>query len=545
MPYSGPSDESIPDSVPDDDKAQWVKVWNSTYNSCIDDGGSEASCETQAFKTANGVIKERSGIMSKGIMSIINEIAEGIQGVFKVIQERAVSVSSIGNEVFEQFYNQGAWLNDLYLEDGKMFAVASEGGKLFRASVDVDEATGDIVLGEMTEVIAKFDSVNRTKFRTNDAGKVQMLAISASSVINKNGEIDSRNLFDAMSDYMKRTGKKIPRTFFHAGPEFRTGDIVWMARDDNVLLTVTEFDDSELARREIKTRESDPDYWGDSIEFDPVGDPEMLDVGDGITIPVYMAGIPVAVSTLAAERACSLYANKFSINRQEVKRMALKDEDRIDLVKAFDGDEAEVDDWLKDNVSPVNREIAKTGQVTREEDVTDDLEDEVEPEVEPEGEVEGEADSEETPEAEPAEGSESESEGEEGKTEPEANTEAEELVVEFDDEMAQQVAETVVASDSFVQFRDSLTEMVDSVKTSLTELTTTVGELQALSVARTKQFEELQKSEADKKKEWLEDVPRNTKRITLHRPSRDGDTESAEDPSMQETADETVAMIEG
>ncbi|MCK4826325.1 hypothetical protein KA005_61855 [bacterium] len=475
--------------------------------------------------------------MSKGIFKILDEFLQGVGKAVMTLQERAVSVSSIGNEVFEQFYNQGAWLNDLYLEDGKIFAVASEGGKLFRASVDVDEATGDIVLGEMVEVIAKFDSVSRTKFRTNDAGKVQMLAISASSVINKNGEIDSRNLFDAMSDYMKRTGKKIPRTFFHAGPEFRTGDIVWMARDDNVLLTLTEFDDSELAQREIKAREKDPVYWGDSIEFDPVGDPEMIDVGDGITIPVYMAGIPVAISTLAAERACSLYANKFSINRQEVKRMALKDEDRTDLVKAFDGDEAETDDWLKNNVSPVNREIAETGQVTREEDATDDLEDEVEPEVEPEGEVEGEIESEEAPEAEPAE----EPEGEESESEADAG----ELIVEFDDEMAQQVAETVVASDTFVEFRDSLTEMVDGIKTSLTDLTTTVGELQALSVAREKEIKALKKGEAEKKKEWIEDLPRNTQRsVTITRPSVDGSEEPVEQ-SMQETADATVAIIEG
>ena len=183
--------------------------------------------------------------MPNGLFGALRELIDGFSSSVKTFQERAVSISSIGDEVWEQFYNQGAWLNDLYLEDGEIFAVASEGGKLFRASVDVDE-NGDITLGEMVEVITTFDPVSRTTFSTSEDGKVRMLAVSATSVINRNGEIDSKNLFDSMSDYMKRTGKRIPRTFFHAGPEFRTGDIIWMARDDNVLLTLTEFDDSEL-----------------------------------------------------------------------------------------------------------------------------------------------------------------------------------------------------------------------------------------------------------------------------------------------------------
>lgn len=477
--------------------------------------------------------------MPNGLFGALRELINGFTKSVTTFQERAVSVSAIGSEVFEQFYNQGAWLNDLYLENGAIFAVASEGGKLFRASIDIDE-NGDITLGEMQEVVTNFDAVSRTSFSTSDDGKVRMLAVSATSVINNNGEIDSRNLFDSMSDYMKRTGKRIPRTFFHAGPEFRTGDITWMARDDNVLLTITEFDDSELANKEIAAREKDPDYWGDSIEFDPVGDPEMLDVGDGITVPVYRAGIPMAVSTLAAERACSLYANKFIINRQEVKRMALKDADRIDLIKAFDGDEEETDQWLEENVSSINREIADTHQVNREEatEGAEDSETET-PEAEVETELEGEVETEvETEEEEVTEESEVEAE-------PEAEESADEVIVEFDDEMALQVANTVLESDSFVQFRDSVTEIVDGIKTSLAELTGTVTELQAASVARTKDIQELKKDEAKKKKEWVEDLPRNTnQQRVLVRPRNNASEDDPGDPSMQDIAAETVAMLE-
>lgn len=476
--------------------------------------------------------------MESGFFQSINKFVTDIKQAVSGLQERAVSISSIGNAVFDLFYNQGAWLNDLYLEDDEIFAVASDGGKLFRASVDIDE-NGDVTLGEMQEVVVKFDAVTRTKFRTNDAGKVQMLAVSASSVINKNGEIDSRSLFDAMSDYMKRTGKKIPRTFFHAGPEFRTGDIVWMARDDNVLLTLTEFDDSELAQREIKAREKDPDYWGDSIEYDPVGDPEMLDVGDGITIPVYRAGVPVAVSTLAAERACSLYANKFSINRQEVKRMTLKDEDRIDLVKAFDGDEAEADDWLKDNVSPINRKIAETGQVTR--DATEEsAEEEASEEEESAEELTDET-------SEEAEGSEEES-SEEAKSEETEEGNPEEVIVEFDASMAEGVAEAVIDSSAFGDFQKGLLDTVTGIQEAIAELTGTVGEIQTASVARAKDITQLKKSDEQKQKEWMEDLPRNTdqNRKVHFRPSENGEetVPGAEKRSMEDTANETIATLE-
>ena len=177
--------------------------------------------------------------MPDGLLGMLSEFVTGVKDAVFTLQERAVSISNIGNEVWEQFYVQGAWLNDLYVEDGEIFAVASEGGKLFRAAVDVDE-NGDITLGEMVEVITSFDPVSRMEFSTSDDGKIRMLAVSATSVLNRNGEIDSKNLFDSMSNYMKRTGKKIPRTFTHHGSEFKTGDIIWMGRDENVLLTVTE-----------------------------------------------------------------------------------------------------------------------------------------------------------------------------------------------------------------------------------------------------------------------------------------------------------------
>lgn len=481
--------------------------------------------------------------MGVDLFSSLHQFVTDLKGAISNLQERAVSVSNIGNTVFDAFLNEGAWLNDLYYEGDEIFAVASMGGKLFRASVIIDDEKGDIELGEMIEVVTKFDPVSRTSFRTTKDGTIQMLAVSATSVINREGEIDSRDLFDSMINYMERTGKAIPRTFFHLGAQFRTGLITSMYRDDNVLMSITEFDDSELAQREIATREKEPAYWGDSIEFDPVGDPEMLDVSDGITIPVYRAGIPIAVSTLPAEMASSHYANRFSIQRQEVKRMTMEDRQKQALIdKFFDGDESEAEGWLKDNVSPINRQIEDTGQIARDAD-TESSEEEASEEEESTEELTDET-------SEEAEGSEEESSEEESEeTEETEEGNAEEVIVEFDDSMAEGVAEAVIGSSAFGDFQKGLTDSVAGIQEAVEGLTGTVAELQASSVARAKDITQLKKLDEEKQEEWLADLPRNTgqKQRVNFRPSNNGEETAPggeEERSMEDVANETIATLE-
>jgi len=538
MPYSGASDPDIPSNVPKNKKAQWVKIWNSTYKDCISGGKSASSCETKAFKVANGVIKktkknefvaeERSGIMTNNFLGVINDFIAGMKNALSSLQRRAISISTIGNTVFEQFYNKGAYLSDIYFENDGLIATATMGGKLFRSTLDIDD-NGDITIGEMQEVVINFDPVSRSSITRKD-NKVLMLSLSATSVINKEGQIDSRALFDSMADYMRRTKKRIPRTFYHKGIQFKSGDIIWMARDENALLTLTEFDDSELSRREVNSREKYPDYWGDSIEYDPVGDPELWDVGDGITLPVYRAGIPVAVSTVRAKYACSYYSNRFTIKQEEVKRMTLKDHEREDLIKMFDGDEAEVDNWLKANVDSVNRQIAESGQITRDTEVPDEETPAETPVVEGSEEL--------TPEGGEAVVI------EEPTGEPEDEASEEPLVLEFNDEMAQQVATTVMESSIFTDFRDSVLSAVDEIKNSVKTLGSTVQELQAASVARTKDIDALKKADNDKQREWTNDLPRKTQRTVSFRPSQNAPTEEPSKRSLEDIASETLSRIQ-
>jgi hypothetical protein len=57
MPFSG-SGKSAPGHVKGVSKRrQWEAVWNSAYDKCVKDGGSDKDCEGRAFAQANGTVK--------------------------------------------------------------------------------------------------------------------------------------------------------------------------------------------------------------------------------------------------------------------------------------------------------------------------------------------------------------------------------------------------------------------------------------------------------------------------------------------------------
>jgi hypothetical protein len=74
MPYTGPGDDTLPDNVkklPDNKRAQWVHVFNSTLKNCLSENtgggaGTQAKCESTAFRFANGVAKKELEEMEEG-----------------------------------------------------------------------------------------------------------------------------------------------------------------------------------------------------------------------------------------------------------------------------------------------------------------------------------------------------------------------------------------------------------------------------------------------------------------------------------------------
>jgi hypothetical protein len=71
MPYSGPGDSKLPKNVrnlPENERAQWVEVWNSAYQACQKDGGDD--CEAVAFQKANGAV------LKDNMQCVVNRIGK-------------------------------------------------------------------------------------------------------------------------------------------------------------------------------------------------------------------------------------------------------------------------------------------------------------------------------------------------------------------------------------------------------------------------------------------------------------------------------------
>jgi hypothetical protein len=218
--------------------------------------------------------------------------------------------------------------------------------------------------------------------------KARLFSISAVAAKNRVGEIDSRALFDSMVSIARATGQYPQRDFMHYGLQddvFVTGDVVFMARDGNCLVTVTEYNDSVLAEAEIKARTEQPEVWGDSIAYILLGEPEIVREGEGEdqeSTPVLNFGFCRFVATVPEKIA----ASHFTRGSMEVP---MRQED-LDAFALLFGDEEQARSWLEKHVGDVERAIEDAGMMTR----TADNGTEPDPIAPDEGELELEVDEE-------------------------------------------------------------------------------------------------------------------------------------------------------
>lgn len=337
-----------------------------------------------------------------------------------------------------------------------------------------------------------------TVHRQSD-GRYRWIGVSAASVLNRVGEIDSRDLFDSFIAYAKETGDYPIRMFFHRGEQFRTGQADFLARDDNLLITSGLFDDTEIGRAEAEARMSDPDYWGDSIGYLPMEEPEIVRVNE-VEIPVYRNGRLAEISTLPEARAASWFTNS---NVTEVRRMMTEVEFEA-FAKLFQGDEDQARAWLESNVDPTNRAIAEDGLITRDD-----------------GEAEGK------PEAEAPEAPEQEVE----------QPEVQEREIELDDAAVAEIARSVEGlftertEAALAPISEQLTELVEAVQTMATNQAD-IGE----------RLEALEQDESDKQRKWVNDLPRRSKLNITYRP-REAHRPEAEELEEQESLADKASKI--
>ena len=410
-----------------------------------------------------------------------------------VSPKRAISGQQVFDALWQRMFDldlqiEGSdhFLVDVYFDENGFYALYVDRGKLYRYDLEVQD--NNIVLGERIEVMEVHQPVeSRTVIRQQPDGKFRWFSVSGTAVLNRSGEIDSRDLFDSFIEYAERTGQYPIRMFYHQGGisedwemdestlAYKTGQADFLARDGYCYITSGLYDDTSLAKIEIEALQNNPDFWGESIRFWPTRG-ELTEISEGIKIPVYTEGFNVEISTLPETDAAHL------MTRTEV-HMSLNGKARDAWLKLWtDAGMTEEDalKWLADNPQARNRAIDDAGMITRDgegEDVQDDN----------------------TQQAEDV-------------------TEDESIPpdIEIDDSVIEAVGETVTQSEAFTQLSDRLTQ----VETQLTERSKADGDLTQAIERLNQRLDKLEGVESARQQQADDDKPakfKQTQRV-VYRP---------------------------
>lgn len=317
---------------------------------------------------------------ARELIRAYNEMDQEPPESLTALAERAISGERLFNALWQRMFDLDAeiegsdhYLVDMYFDENGFYALYVDRGKLFRYPIQIED--NDVLLGERQEVMEVHQPVEtRTVVHRQANGRHRWFSISGTAVLNRGGEIDSRDLFDSCIAYAQETGKYPIRMFYHQGYisrdwemdasalAYKTGQADFLARDGYCYITSGLYDDTPLAQAEIQARQNNPDFWGDSIGFWPTQEPELVEISDGIRIPVYHEGFNVEITTLPETEAAHLFT------RTEVTRMALDGKARDAYIKLWtDAGMTEEDalKWLEDNPAARNRAIEQAGMITR------------------------------------------------------------------------------------------------------------------------------------------------------------------------------------
>jgi len=471
---------------------------------------------------------------------LLNTFQSAIDALFpqraQFENQRAISGQSLVEQVNIQLVakDEYAFIHDLYFDDsGALFAIASSQGKLYRVNIQIGDNT--VTLGEWVEVVIEFPPVasgeetppaaeteepetqSRMVIRQQPDGRYRWISISCSSVLNRTGEIDSRELFDRFIQHAQESGKYPIRQFYHAGEKFRTGQCDFIGRDGYLLITSGIYDDTELARREVAARLKDPDYWGESIGFKILANPVMITIEAGIQLPVYTDGVFEEISTLPETRAASWMTATPTV--KEVTRMLSKAQ-MEQFIKLFDGDETAAAKWLEDHAAIRNRQIEQQGVITRAIDppVLNS------PPVEVGGQVELQDPVPPAEEPVPA-----------GETDPEVLTS-----LEIDEEMFALLVEQIGEKLGIKALADELA----TVKETLATLQEGMGGVTEAAEEIRNRLVAVEAGDDEKRQIWLQDLPApRTLRVT-HRPRTPIPDEHPEDEDPRKSSEIAASVLD-
>lgn len=385
MPYTMATLPNFVKKKPQKKQKQWLAVWNSSYSRCIDKGGGKKSCETSAFKQANSVVgKDRESDMGQDKQSLIRSMWLDLTDFLFPSEEepktveRSVNLDRLRSQVYtavrenDQSGDVGyySWPIDVYMDDDKsFFAIVARNGSIWQVPLTL--GNDEVELGEWVRVIEKFEPIPDTTTRSitiirQADGKTRYIARAATAVLNRVGEIDSTDLFDSFVTYAEENKYYPMLQFYHQGDKFRLGQSDWIGRDGVIYLQSGLFDDTEIGRAAAKTLEKDSTGWGISIGYEPKSLPDLVEIADDVSIPVYRKGINHELSLLPEEDAAAFFTGLCI--QTEVERSIMNDQMKAALKKLLGEDNKAVYDKIVAEDDDINRSVKDDKLVYREKD---------------------------------------------------------------------------------------------------------------------------------------------------------------------------------
>jgi hypothetical protein len=465
--------------------------------------------------------------------------------------ERAVAIGDVYESIWNALFDEETWTMsayplDIFVENGALFAVLAREGKLYKVDLQIDE-DGTVQMLNETQVLQQFVPVDggRTRvFRQSD-GKLRVIAVVCTAVMNRVGELDSTAMFDSFIEHAEEAQEYPIVNFFHQGERSRLGQADFLARDGFLYIASYTFDDNEFGEAAARGLEKHSEYFGHSIEF-TADDGEMLEVVDGIKVPMYTRGVNTAITILGEESAAALFtAVKVT---QGVQRMEPKI--KADLLKLFDDDE-ELVGKFEEFVDGTNRTIVDENLIARaveDAEVEDNLEDEAEVEdledetLESEEELEEELEEEDEDEEETLESEEVSEELDEV-----AVAERRDFII--DESVLDAIAENLNESNlsDLETFRTSLSEVQAQVDKIDRAVSGSVTKLQGLVEKLAQRVAELEKPQVEQNRNYLAQLPQQPRDRLIYRPSQERGTEkdNGEVSNLSAKADSVVEKWQG
>ena len=445
--------------------------------------------------------------------SFLKEIYEGMKDLAKKLFTNLPVEQSVSmNSIYEQVWNASmsgddwVWLIDLYMDDstGNFFAIFSKEGLLYQSKITLN---GDIAtLGEMVQVSQYFQPTvqNQIVIKRQADSSIRWFLQASSSVLNRNGSIDSTQLYDNMNKKANDSGKYPFLTFCHLD-SMEMGMTDWLERSDNILLASGTFHkDNVIAEHMVKSYEENSGYWGASISFFP-SDYQMEQIAEGVKVPMYTDGTYREISVCPEEIACCL----FTALHAEGKVTQMKKEVE-DAIKKLMGTDTALADQIIQAVDGSNDQIKERGLIARTTEAVVETPAEVVPEVVAPAVV------------------------------------AEQPVLEIDEAMLGDIV-TRVAKDP--QVSAIFSGYQESLHTMSTQLEQTLKEFSEFRVARQvadgkidSRLHALEKTEQSKQEDWTNDLPRTNSSVRVIRRAR-VTTDSGEAQSSEDIAADTLSKI--